>query len=189
MKKLVLSAIFMLSIAFSVFSQKPLTVGLFGGFGGPFMNVTFLDAPSFSVGGGGAALLTKNIFLGGFGQSTSSINPINSKIAGFENYKIETEMGGLWIGYILRTKYIDFSFSGKSAWGHIYLDDTNIQTTIYDDISVLTPSFEIEKRIGGITKISLGVFYNFYNGVNIVSYNNSDFSAPGISLNLKFGYF
>lgn len=189
MKKTILSAVLVFTLVLTGFSQKSISIGLHGGFGGPFINTTFLDEPSFSIGGGGAALITKNIFFGGFGQETSLINPVNSTLSGFENYRIESEFGGLWLGYIIRTKHLDFTISGKSAWGEISLINPNIQVTEYDNISVLIPSFEIEKRLGSITKISLGVFYNFYNGVKLESYTNKDFSAPGVSLSFKFGVF
>jgi len=189
MKKTVFFALIMSSLVITGLSQKKLSFGLYGGFGGPFINTTFLTVPSFSIGGGGAALITKNFFIGGFGQGTSSIRPINSTLTGFEDYNLEAEMGGLWIGYIIRTKHFDFTISGKSAWGNISLINPYINVTEYDNISVLIPSIEIEKRLGTITKISLGVFYNFYNDVNLATYTNKDLSAPGVSLSFKFGLF
>ena len=189
MKKLVLVLVLVLSVSVSSFSQTS-KIGLFGGFGGPFINMSFIDAPSFSIGGGGAALITKHLFIGGFGQGTSSINPVFSTLPGFENYRIESEVGGLWIGYIIRTKHLHFTISGKSAWGELSLINTNTHATLFDDISILTPSFEIEKRLGNsVAKISLGFFYNFYNGVNLETYSNKDLSAPGVSLGLTFGVF
>lgn len=188
MKKLSLVLITVFVFTFSSFSQKSLSIGLHGGFGGPMFNTTFFGSPSFSIGGGGAALISNHLFIGGYGMGTSSINPIFSDIPDYEDFKIESEYGGVWVGYIFRTKNVYFTVSGKSAWGDLQLINTTEHQIIYSDIAILTPSLEIERKFGFMS-IAVGAYYNFFRNVDLLTYTNSSFSAPGVSLNLKFGLF
>lgn len=100
-------------------------------------------------------------------------------------------MGGVWIGYIFRIKPFYFTISGKSAWGDLTLINPETKQTLYDDIAVLTRSFEIQKTIDAGMRItaSVGVFYNFYRNVDLLTYTNKDMYSPGISFGMKFGMF
>lgn len=188
MKKLTISLVILLATVVTFAQTESSKFGLYGGFGGPMVFTNFNQQPSVAIGGGGAMLVTKHLFMGGYGQGTTAVSPIYSKLANYTHYRIESEMGGLWVGYIFRTSKYHFTLSGKSAWGQLSLIDTEAKTTYFDNIRVISPTVEMERKLG-VLSVAVGVYYNIYRGVELLTYTSNDFSSPGVSFGLKFGMF
>ena len=164
---------------------------LSGGFGGPYASfTTFRGNLSLSLGGGGAMLLNNNYYIGGFGQGTSDMLSVKSDMPDYSNSYIQTEYGGLWIGYILRkNKKFDVDFSIKTAWGEVLLNDKTTRQILYDKVFVLIPEISINFRLGSIMKIQFFGNYTAFSTVTLLDYTEKDFSNPAYGLKLSFGWF
>jgi len=164
---------------------------LAGGFGGPFFGWSTIDGEmSLMTGGEGAGVFKNNIFIGGFGSETSDNHTPTSDVENNEKYYLQREYGGFWIGYIYRKpKLIDISLSLKTGFGKVKLNNTDNQVLLYDESWLISPVIEFEKRFFQISKVSLGLSYDFYQGVSLLNYENKDFSGLHTYLSFKFGWF
>lgn len=208
MKKLI-GFLFLLIISGSVFSQSEdeeiktifnEKVTYISGYGGPFMNFsTFNHNFSFFMGGGGAVLINHKLYFGGmgFGMTTpSKISPNKFDDLGLlqeGSYSLNFGYGGLWGGYIIGWKspvHLNCSFFG--GWGGVSINQDNSFLDLYlpsDDVYVFIPSLELELNITQFFRIGMGVNYRYVADVNLIGYNDLDFSSPSLSLNFKFGGF
>lgn len=184
MKPLVL--LLFVSISFAASAQDLTKIRLDGGFGGPIFNSSLIASkPTFAIGGGGAMVLNNGLFIGGFGIGTSDLVTVDSK---YDNYKLQVEYGGLWLGHIKRLKSnYRITTSLKTGFGAAKLKNDKLKQLYYDGLVVFSPEISIGKRINYYSSIELGVFYNIFTGINFQDYHNKDFSNLGISLMFKFG--
>ncbi len=122
-------------------AQNTNRIYLDGGFGGTYISLSsFNGKTAYSIGGGGAMLFNNSFYIGGFGQSFSNVSKISSNIEGYKNYLVQTEIGGLWLGYIFRqNKRWDYDLSTQIAWGEVSLNNIELRQKHYDKVFVLTP--------------------------------------------------
>lgn len=184
------------------------------GFGGPVVAVSQVsgDAALFT-GGGGAVLINRSFYLGGFGEGLTSRHtlPVLSVMdnAGTVNdyYDLRTDFGygGLWAGYIFHPeKAVHATVSSLIGLGSVSLTEDDYHIDRYDNIMedmvfVLTPQVELEVNLFRWFRIIAGAGYRFTGGIekqyrnsqdNLVDYfSNKDFSGPQFSLGLLFGGF
>lgn len=190
MKRYVI-AIFLLCSFTIISAQKNNGVKLIGGFGGPSFSATKIDdGTTIMMGGGGAAVLSNNFFIGGYGLGTSSMVSNKSSLNGYQNYSVQREYGGPWIGYIYRPwKSIYATFSLKTGFGDLQLNNKQENILIYDKITVFTPQIEMDFHLFSVVFLSLGASYDHFLETNLGSYNKNDFNKLKFNCSLKFGYF
>jgi len=198
MKKIVLIFV-AFCISFSSFSQDDFQT-IFGGdvsisgFGGPFMSFTSLNGDfAHMMGGGGGVLISKRMFLGGFGlgNTTQHTFDYTNPITGAETSEMDLEFdyGGLYFGYIFApNKPIHPAIYLQTGWGDVSLNENN-QRRINDNVFVLNPSLELEINMTRFFRMGIGVNYQYVSGVNLNGLGNEDFSYPGGFLSFKFGWF
>jgi len=160
-------------------------ISLVGGFGGPILNTNIINNTSLSIGGGGAAVFSNGLFLGGFGLGTSDFLANESQLP---NYTMKVEYGGLWTGFIQPiNKKLSYSVSLKTGFGEAQLLNTTEKQLYYDNLMVFSPEFAISWRTAYISTIQLGVYYNLFTGIDFHNHVSYDFSGPGFSIMFKFG--
>lgn len=163
------------------------------GFGGPIMSFTSFDNDfAFEMGGGGAVLINRSLFLGGYGMGiTNDIEPSSANYS--SDYIFDFGHGGFWVGYIFQpTHPLHLNFSTQIGWGGINLqqqDNYNDNTLEADQVFVLTPALQIEMNVTQFFRIAAGANYRFVTGVEMEDYNSTDFSSPGAFLSFTFGGF
>lgn len=166
-------------------AQETKPLSLVGGFGGPMINANMVNNGSLSFGGGGAAVFSNGLFVGGFGMGTSDFMAADSELNG---YKMKVEYGGLWVGYIKpMTNKLNLTFSLKAGGGEAQLVNSEDQHLYYDPLMVLTPEIAFSWKPRYISAIQLGVYYNLFNGIELLDHESKNFSGPGMSLMFKFG--
>ena len=167
------------------------------GFGGPFMSFTTFNGKfAHMMGGGGAVLLNNQLFFGGYGYGMTT--PIKSEIIeNIDGTEITREgdlnfgNGGFWLGVILKPQSaIHTAAHLQMGWGDVsFNDDFNFDTD-NDEVFILTPAIELDMNMTRFFRISAGVNYRMVLGANHWdTFDNMDFSGPGVSLSFKFGWF
>jgi hypothetical protein len=185
--KVILVVLF-LGMSSLINAQSVNRVSLVGGFGGPMFQISSVDSKiARSTGGGGAAVFSNGLLFGGYGIGTSHNSNTESSISGYE---IETEYGGLWIGYIKKLKKgFEISGSIKNGWGEFKLVNIELQSSYFDKIYVFIPEISVSKKVFGISMISIGLLYNQFLGLDLQGYTNANLSSIGASISLKFGFY
>lgn len=171
----------------TIFDGSPLHIS---GFGGPFMNFTAIDGEFAHMMGGGGGIIINDFFFGGFGLGlTTSHDP--SYYSGEQD--VEFGYGGLWFGHTLfsdraihPSAHLQVGWGGITVWEGEYDHDNFLEE---DGVFVVSPTVELEANITRFFKMGVGVRYRFVQGVEMVSYDNSDFSDFGAFLSFKFGWF
>ncbi len=202
MKKLIV--FFVVLIALGAKAQEDGYKTLFGnnynvsGFGGPSMMLTKVSGEfAHMMGGGGAVLLNKMFFIGGFGYGlTNNIEPnlddavLMQQIGGhsLQGSSIDFGFGGICTGVIIKgNKAIHPVVNCQFGWGNLSLK--NDYTKIDDPVFVINPIIEIEANITRFFRMSIGGNYKIFQGVDFGEYKNNDFSGAGVFLGFKFGWF
>ena len=190
MKRIVIGVFLMCS--FSVISaQSNNGIKLIGGFGGPSFAATKIDGgTTFMMGGGGAAVFSNNFFIGGYGLGTSSMVSNKSGLQGYQDYSIQREYGGPCIGYIYRPwKSVYVTFSLKTGFGDLQLNDKQENILIYDKVKVFTPQIEMDFHLFSVVFFSVGASYDYFPETNLANYTKNDFNKFKINCSFKFGFF
>lgn len=200
MKKLLYSLV--LSFPIFLYAQSETLIGSnarIGGFGGPNLELAFIDGQSaFFSGGSGAMIINGNFLIGGYGQGLVSDyiidpfedSPFSPPIR--TNRVVDLGQGGLWLGYIHRpTKLVHLQGGLQLGGGELdFYDEFNEDYSFEDDnFFALRPYLGAEFNITSFFKISTVAGYQFVSGLNNVYLEDADLSQPFISLGLKFGYF
>ncbi|MCF8371070.1 MAG: hypothetical protein K9H64_05570 [Bacteroidales bacterium] len=189
---------FLIILASSLFAQETQTYQTFKnhkqtieikGMGAPMIDFSgTVDAFTFLWGGGAAAIINKNLYIGGFGYSAyNGLNP--DGLTAEEDYENYFDYGGIWAGYIFKpNELIHPIFDIKAGWGNLAID--NLETGILVNFStyVIKPSFELEMNINRYLKIGLDVHYRHVGKVEILT-STYDLSGTGVGLSFKFGWF
>ncbi|MBE9468201.1 MAG: hypothetical protein IMY72_07765 [Bacteroidetes bacterium] len=168
------------------------------GFGGPSMMLTNVSGEfAYMMGGGGAVLLNKTFFIGGYGyRLINRIEPnlndvvFPQQIGGqyLQENSIDFDFGGIWTGIIIKgNKAIHPIVSCQFGWGNLSLN--NDYANIDDPVFVINPIIEIEANITRFFRMSIGGNYRIVQDVNFGEYKNSDFSGAGLFFGFKFGWF
>ena len=165
------------------------------GFGGPFMRFGSIDGEFAHFMGGHGGILLNDFYVGGYGMG------LTNHISGDkynQDYTVEFGHGGLMTGInIFGKKAIHPNFYTLFGWGSAtikedYEDDFDFYDNVIDDdesIFVIEPSLEIEMNFTRFFRVALGGSYRFVTGVDLVGYDDADFSGPSASLSFRFGWF
>jgi len=194
MKKIIILFVALLLVA-SMYSQndKKRYTGFkpAGGFGGTFSDFTINKlGKSLAFGGGGSFLFRNGIFLGAFGQGTTTLLKRKSKIVGYQEFDLKTRFTGFWVGYLQKFNKkpkFNISYYTKVGFGRVSLDNTRTKETIYSGVKLISPHVEPIFQVTSFLQIGVGVFYDIYLGDDFVSYKASDLNAYGMNLSLRFG--
>ncbi len=171
----------------------------FGGFGGPNIELGFIDGSAeFYSGGSGAMIINGKFLVGGFGQGLISehiIDPYEGdaiRPAVLTNRVTEINQGGLWLGYIYQPNKLVHLHGGLQLGGGEvdFYDDWNESYEFNDDgFFALRPYLGAEINITGFFKISATAGYQYVNGLNNFYLSDAQLSNPFFNLGFKFGYF
>ncbi|GEM_PF-598629 len=171
----------------------------FGGFGGPNVELGFIDGQAaFYSGGSGAMIVNGKFIVGGFGQGLISehiIDPFEGSAirpAVLSNRVSEIQQGGFWLGYIHKpTKLWHLHGGLQMGGGEVdFYDQWNDSYSFEGDgFLALRPYIGVELNIAKFMKISASGGYQFVTGLNNYYLNNSDLSQPFVNLGFKFGFF
>lgn len=187
---------FALLYSASLFSQEEEVIfdkaRVQGGFGGPTIELTWMNGQSGVMAGGGGGVILNNFFFGGFGQGSSyAEHVINNR-----EYPINFGFGGLWLGYVVPSpKAIHFFSSVKIAGGGVSITEGREDhgNTLYDEaVFVLQPEAGVEVNLFKWFRIALTGNYRIVSGIqaeNLAGLSNSDFNSGGMTLTLRFGKF
>jgi hypothetical protein len=191
-----LSAMLLLSTALN--AQSKLTdFRVSGGFGNPVAGFNFKNGTTLNMGGEGAVVFANNIFVGRFGMGTTSANNNMNKTSTLSsistlehpNYHIESEYGGFWIGYIIRlNKRFYVNVSGKVGSGQVLLNNHDIQTTVYDKVSVIKPQLSVDVKLLSILAITVGGGYTHFGNMSIKGYGAGNFNSSEFFAGIKMGW-
>lgn len=160
------------------------------GMGGPFMQFTSVAGDFAHLMGGGGGVMLNNFFFGGYGLGLTNKIPADANLMESDD-NLTLGHGGFWIGYsLLGHLPIHLSISSLVGFGELGLLPANSYiNSVHDQIFVLTPIAELEANITRYLRISTGISYSLYTGVNIEGYSSKNFSAAGAFLSFKFGWF
>lgn len=160
----------------------------FGGFGGPFLQVSKMQGGmNFKLGGGGGLVYNHKYFFGGFGQG--NVVEIEPNIDSLMDYKLNYGHGGLWFGlYPLFVKNNQILFSFRIAWGQALLSDGK-QNDFSSEYMVLEPEIIYELKISTFFKMGAGISYPIYSPIKIPGFSENDFSKLNVTIHFKFGSF
>lgn len=166
-------------------AQDDNSFGLQGGFGGPTISCSLQSSPTLLFGGEGAMLFSNGLFIGGYGQGTSSL--MQNEL-GESDFFLETEHGGPWTGYF-KSLGSGWAFSGslKVGFGAVQLVNYDEQHIFYDKTIVYTPEIALYKRVGSVMSVEIGAGYSIFTQVDLEGVDTADFSSPTIFFALKFG--
>lgn len=155
----------------------------FSGFGSFMLNFGSNNKDGYVLsGGGGAALLNKTFFIGGFGMN-GNINTIAETDA---IKSVDVNYGGFWLGYIYnKDMLIHPSASLKLGWGSATVKSEGIG----DNIFALVPQVGAELNVFKWAKVELGLGYQLITGINLLDISGSQFRKLQIGLEFKFGWF
>ena len=162
-----------------------------GGFGGTFADFSVNKlGNSLAFGGGGSFLFKNGIFLGAFGQGSTTLVVRKSKLNGYEHFDLKTRFTGFWVGYLQRfekTPKFNLSYYGKVGFGRVSLDNPIDKSSIYENAKLFSLHVEPILQVTSFLQIGIGVFYDIYAGKDFKGYKSSDFNALGATFSLRFG--
>lgn len=160
------------------------------GFGGLILEFSEVNNQfSVSTGGGGAVLINRSFFLGGYGLGKTSGQSV--RISGTE-YDLDFSHGGLWAGALIRPqKAVHVGLSSKFGWGEYSLqeDVPNSEYLTKQSIFVITPQVEIDLNILPWFKINLGAGYRLVSGSENRFLGSGNFNSGVMSVGFFFGGF
>jgi len=177
---------------FSLFGQKQETLfgksRVVGAFGGPIVEYNFgNDDVQISVGGGGAVIIG-DIFLGGYGMGSTGQQWVNN----VEPFEIDLGHGGFWVGGTYPShKLFHFYSSVRIGWGAVGIKFYDNNTTIDDNVFVLTPEAGIELNIFRWFRIAASANYRWVDGINptLTGVNRNYYNGFGANLTFRLGGF
>jgi len=161
-----------------------------GKFGGPFSTISYnKHGSAITFGGGGTFIVKNNSYIGIFGQVMSDIIPRESSIEKYKDFNMKSRFTGFWFGYIKTfnnsPKFYIVTYT-KIGFGNVNIDNPNNSIKYYDNSILISPQIEAIYKLSSFLEIGLGFFYDFFTGVSLLSYNNSDFNSIGINLSFRF---
>jgi hypothetical protein len=163
-----------------------------GAFGGPFVEVSEINAQTGVSVGGGGALVINNFFVGGYGMGTQFPTV---QIEQFQDY-IDFGHGGFWLGYTATPYKLLHVYSDvKIGWGKARIKETrdaDDEEAFYTDpFFTVLPQLGIELNVADFFKIGFTGGYRFVTGINELPGGLSDdrFSSPIGTITFRFGGF
>lgn len=196
MKRLLVSAIALLFTTYAL-AQETKTLlesnAEISGFGGFNFGVHTVDgSASPSFGGGGAMLIDRKLWIGGFGEGLD-INKSYTYLTNDGERVIALDMGygGLWTGYKIKPgDVIHPQVDVKLGWGGVSADDAgNGREYLSSSIFVFIPSAGVEVNVTRVFRVQLMAGYRSVSGSDIPFANSSDLSGFVGSFGFVFGWF
>lgn len=208
MKKIIVIIIIaMLSISAFAQEDETLLEGKIehGGFGGPVVKFSNIkDEFALLVGGYGGWFVNHTFLIGagGYGLATriNASDAAQAKYGTGEQLKLMFGYGGGVLEYVNKSnKLVHYSISTLiGAGGVVYTErdhydydenDEEDHVGPSDAVFVLEPALNIELNIASFFRVNAGASYRMVSGVNLEGLKNSDLSGPSANLALKFGLF
>ncbi|GAB4380080.1 MAG: hypothetical protein Kow0075_11160 [Salibacteraceae bacterium] len=141
-----------------------------------------------SFGGGGGIILSKRLFIGGYGsdnfmQTTGDIYPNQLT-------KLEFGHGGLWMGYLHHAdSVIHFGASVKMGWGGYKVSDAQSVLLESNGLYVICPQAEVELNLLPFMKLPVAAGYRYAFASSPGMFSGNSFSSPFATAGLLFGWF
>jgi hypothetical protein len=160
------------------------------GVGGPMIDLTG-STSGFAclAGGGGAVLINRYLFFGGFGYSAlGGFKPEGyTSSEGFRDY---FEYGGLWTGIVFfPDQPIHPVFDLKAGFGNLAIEELQDGEVFNFSTWVVRPSLQIECNVTRFMKIAVDVHYRHTGEVQVYVNDYANLSGPGIGFSFLFGWF
>lgn len=160
------------------------------GFGGPLFQFGSINGETtFYTGGGGAVLLNRRFWLGGYGMGMTSkasfINPADVR------FDVDFGHGGFWLGYIFApNKVVHLNLQTMIGWGGASYQNTRTGfDTDEDGVFVLTPQLEVELNLTNWMRVGVGGGYQIVSGLDLPDMKSDFLDTPMGMLSFKFGWF
>lgn len=173
----------------------------FTGFSGVMSEFSTVRGNSLiTMGGGGAGLINKRFFVGGFGQRT--INPASVQ-ANNQQYNLHFTTGGFWVGYLSKpSRFLTFQFDTRLGWTRTGVSNTtnspNNRYYVYSGF-MATPTAGVQINVAPFARINLSGGYRFATNVDgpfsdVIGSSpdrlrNADFRGAVGSISVIFGGF
>lgn len=166
----------------TIFDNQKLKVSGIGGFSMAFSS--FNSNYAASTGGSMAILLNKQLFVGGYGQSSNIYREVTIENSDYTDARLNH--GGFWLGYIIMPSLpIHPVISTQVGWGKARVDEY-----YNDNVFVVNPTVEVQVNITRFFRMAVGGHYTICSDVNnIDGLSAKDFSGPGGTLAFRFGWF
>jgi len=123
-----------------------------------------------SAGIGGAILLNKSFYIGGYGLGIASSLHLTDLISdkNLKDYNVNFAHGGLWLGIKNEPqRLIHINYSLKLGLGALFLDDVNTTINFNQNrvqFFVISPAFDFEISATRWIKLNFGVGVRFVSG-------------------------
>lgn len=163
----------------------------FGIFGGPIISFGKMEgALAVFSGGGFAATLNQNLFIGGYWTGMNSTVKVN--LPNFSDARMQFKHGGFWLGYHFNpNKVIHLTAASKIGWGD--LSFTQISGVNYNNqrnnMFVVEPEFGVELNVARFMKIATTASYRIVSGTTTENYDGSNLNGGAVNVTFKFGWF
>ncbi len=163
------------------------------GFGGFDLGIHLIDGSSSpGFGGGGAMLINRTFWIGGFGEGIG-VNKYYTYLSNNGERVISLGMGygGLWTGYKWAPEdLIHPQFEVRLGWGGVSVEDAeNGRNYANTAIFVFLPSAGVEMNVTQVFRIQLMARYRAVSGSDLELANSRDLSGLSASLAFVFGWF
>lgn len=152
----------------------------------------------FLTGGGGALLIDRQFYVGGYGMGLSN-NPTRV----IENYNNDQAValgmghGGFWLGYIFKPDaLVHFNLGSRIGWGSARWDradgtlpDAPAGFKSRDDFFIVTPYLAAEVNLTPWFKVGIEGGYRLIQGLDLVGKNDTGLNGGFVGLQFHFGFF
>jgi len=161
------------------------------GFGAPLNSWGSINGKFAAFnGGGGAVLLNRQFFIGGYGLELE--NKVKTSELRGTGSQLQMEHGGLWIGYDCNSnRLIHPTVSLKTGWGTASLTDGNGRNEYARaSIFAIEPEMGMEINIAKFFKIALtGSYRIIQSNDRLDGFNLKHLNGFALNTSLKFGWF
>ncbi|HBG17683.1 MAG TPA: hypothetical protein DDW93_12955 [Firmicutes bacterium] len=164
-----------------------------GGFGGPSFKVTSLNGKTGVLTGGYGGWYINHTFMiggGGYGLANEVKAPVTDT-DGDLYYNLG--YGGLMFEYVNNShKLIHFTINTLIGAGGIGYRERNWRPDpeyASDLFFVFEPTINLELNVASCFRVGLGVSYRYIDGIQLVGTTDEELSGIAANLNFKFGAF
>jgi len=167
----------------------------FGGYGGPFLQLTSINEQfGVLVGGGGGVIIDHTISIGGAGYGLA--NDVTEENAPASRPYLDVGYGGVFIQYIHRSDDL-IHFTGGFLIGgggvgyrrSTSVDGSDVGSQMNDAFFVLEPGVESVLNVTRYFRVAVGGGYRYVAGIETPGLSNSDIAGPVLKVMFNFGSF